>query len=112
MIQVIFITNLGASRNHLIQCLRKNSRKKHNKEPKNGGVYLNSVYSEIEKIRHEQFFKQIESLTNRYCIHCQEPNGIKTAYCFSVPIRNNQSNNIVELKFHHQSQGLSIQKKT
>ena len=65
---------------------------------------MNSVYSEIEKIRQDRFFKPIESLTNRHCVHCQEPNGIKTAYCFSVPIRNNQSNNIVELKFHHRSQ--------
>ena len=65
---------------------------------------MNSVYSEIEKIRQDRFFKPIESLMNRYCIHCQEPNGIKAAYCFSVPIRNNQSNNIVDLKFHHQSQ--------
>ena len=65
---------------------------------------MNSVYSEIEKIRYEHFFKPIEFLTNRYCVHCQEPNGLKTAYCFSVPIRNNQSNDIVDLKFHHQSQ--------
>ena len=65
---------------------------------------MNSVYSEIEKFRHEQIFKPIESLTNRYCIHCQEPNGLKIAYCFSVPIRNLQSNSIVELKFHHYNQ--------
>ena len=65
---------------------------------------MNSVYSEIERIRQDRFFKPIDGLTNRHCIHCQEPNGIKTAYCFSVPIRNNQSNNIVDLKFHHHSQ--------
>ena len=65
---------------------------------------MNSVYSEIEKIRPGHFFKPIENLTNRYCILCQEPNGIKTAYCFSVPIRNIHSNNIVELNFHHHSQ--------
>lgn len=65
---------------------------------------MNSVYSEIEKIRQGTFFSPIESLTNRYCIHCQEPNGLKTAYCFSVPIRSVQSNRIVELKFRHYSQ--------
>lgn len=65
---------------------------------------MNSVYSEIERIRHENFFKPIESLTNRYGVHCQEPNGIKTAYCFSVPIRNIHSNNIVDLNFHHHNQ--------
>ena len=65
---------------------------------------MNSVYSEIKKIRQEEILKPIESITNRYCIHCQEPNGLKTAYCFSVPIRNIQSNSIVELKFRHFNQ--------
>lgn len=65
---------------------------------------MNSVYSEIEKIRQEPFFRPIESLTNRYCIHCHESNGLKTAYCFSVPIRSAQNNRIVELKFHHFNQ--------
>lgn len=65
---------------------------------------MTSVYSEIKKIRHDQFFKPIENITNRYCVLCQEPLGVKTAYCFSVPIRNVNSNDIVDLEFRHHNQ--------
>lgn len=71
---------------------------------KKGGIYMNSVYSEIEKIRQNSFFRILESSINRHCVHCQEPDGTKTAYCFSVPIRNNQNNNIIDLKYHHYNQ--------
>lgn len=66
---------------------------------------MNSISTEIKKLRNDQDFKPNESLSNRYAIHCQEPNGIKTAYCFSVPIRNIQNNNLVDFKFHHTNQG-------
>lgn len=71
---------------------------------KKGGIYLDSVYSEIEKIRCEHFFSFSENLPDRHCVLCREAGGGRTAYYFSVPIRNIQSNAIVDLKFHHHNQ--------
>lgn len=64
---------------------------------------MNSVYSEIKKLRHDKFSKVIDDSTNRYCAHYQELDGTKTAYFFSVPIRSNHNNNIVDLKFQHKN---------
>ena len=60
-----------------------------------------SVFQEIEKVRGGNSFQTIETLFNRYAIYCQENSKIKTAYCFSVPIRNIKNSNLVDLRFYH-----------
>ena len=69
-----------------------------------GGVYLNSVYSEIEKICKDCLSKPAEGLPDRYTVLYREPDGLKTAYCFSVPIRNIRNNTMIDLKFRHHGQ--------
>lgn len=67
-----------------------------------------SVFEEIEKLRGGHSFRVNDIFTNRYTVHCQESGGIKTAYCFSVPIRNIKTNNVVDLRFHHNNHGSSF----
>lgn len=62
-----------------------------------------SVFQEIEKLREGRSFQINEALTDRYTLRCQDTFGAKTAYCFSVPIRNINTNDIVDLKFYHNS---------
>lgn len=62
---------------------------------------MNSVFTEIEKLTNTSSINVIESISNRYAIFCYNSDGTKTAYYFSVPIRNVKTNNIVDLKFHH-----------
>ena len=64
-----------------------------------------SVLQEIEKLREGLSVRLNETLSNRYTLHCQESRAIKTAYCFSVPIRNIKTNDIVNLRFYHNKQG-------
>lgn len=65
---------------------------------------MNSVFQEIEKIREGHSFQLSAALSNRHTIICQESPREKTAYCFSVPIRNNKNNGIVDLRFYHNKQ--------
>ena len=60
-----------------------------------------SIFNEIEKIHRDQPINIIETLSNRYTLLCKNLDGTKTAFCFAVPIRNIQNNNIVDLRFHH-----------
>ena len=60
-----------------------------------------SVFNEIEKLHGNQPINIIETLSNRYTLLCKNLDGTKTAFCFGVPIRNTQNNNIVDLRFHH-----------
>lgn len=66
---------------------------------------LNSVIQEIEKVRGGSSANMIELLSNRNTFFCQESDRTKTAYCFGVPIRNIQTNNIVDLRFQHHKRG-------
>ena len=62
---------------------------------------MNSVFDEIKKLRNNSTVNIIEELSNRHTIVCQNSDRTKTAYCFSVPIRNVKTNNIVDLRFYH-----------
>lgn len=66
---------------------------------------MNAVFEEIEKLRDGAYMHRIESLSNRHVILCQNSDGTKSAYYFSVPIRNYKTNNIVDLRFYHTKQG-------
>lgn len=66
---------------------------------------MNSVIQEIEKIRNGKPFQMIDSFYNRYSVVCRESDGSRTAYCFSVPIRNNKTGELVDLRFSHRKNG-------
>ena len=68
-----------------------------------------SVFNELEKIRDSSPILLNDISSNRYTIHCQESNGAKIAYCFSVPIRNINTKSIVDLRFYHNKQGSIFQ---
>ncbi len=64
---------------------------------------MNSIVNEIEKIR---FDKLIEATNyNRYMLLSRNSDRTQTAYCFSVPIYNEFTKSIVDLKFHHNKFG-------
>ncbi len=60
---------------------------------------MNSVIQEIEKIRNGKPFQMIDSFYNRYSVVCRESDGSRTAYCFSVPIKNDKTSSIVDMHF-------------
>ena len=62
---------------------------------------MTSVFNELKKLRKDSLISILEAFPNRYTVLCQEPDKTKTAYCFSVPIRNIKTNNIVDLSFSH-----------
>ena len=66
---------------------------------------MNSVIHEIVKIRNGDPIGTVDSFSNRYSVICREADGTKTAYCFSVPIRNLESNDVVNLRFSHRGNG-------
>ena len=66
---------------------------------------MNSIFKEIDKLRTGDPIHWVEMLSNRYTIYCQEENRAKTAYCFSVPIRNIKTNDVVNLRFFHNKHG-------
>lgn len=62
---------------------------------------MNSVWKEIEKLRSEPV-GDIEPFDgNRNTIIVKEKNRSYTAYCFSVPIRNQSTNQIASLSYDH-----------
>lgn len=62
---------------------------------------MKSVFQEIENLRDGSSINMIESILNRYTVVCQESDRTHTAYCFSVPIRNVKTNDVVDMCFHH-----------
>ena len=64
---------------------------------------MNSVIQEIDKLRGGSPINIIESQSDRYTILCREPDRTKTAYCFSVPVRNRNTGSIVNLQFQYNS---------
>lgn len=65
---------------------------------------MNFPTKEIEKLCLEKRINFISS-NDRYSILAREADRTKTAYCFSIPICNDQTKKLVDLRFHHQ--GLS-----
>lgn len=63
---------------------------------------MKSIFNELEKI-HNNELNLIGISSDRYTVHYQDSKGIKTAYCFSVPIRNIKTNEIVDFKLNHTS---------
>ena len=66
---------------------------------------MTSIFKEIDKIRNGSSINMIEIVSNRYAVLCREMDGTKTAYCFSVPIYNIKTNEIVNLRFYHNKHG-------
>ncbi len=64
-----------------------------------------SVLKEIEKIRRRDSEPVPDEPANRYMLLYRNRDRTKTAYCFSVPIRNQKTNGIVDLCFRHRPQG-------
>ena len=62
---------------------------------------MNSVFHEIEMLREGKPIDEILEGSNRFALFCREPDRTKTAYCFSVPIRNVKRNHTVDLRFDH-----------
>lgn len=60
---------------------------------------MNSVLSEISKLRKGASFVIDYKNTNRYRVVTIEPNGSKTAYYFTAPIYNNRTRKAVDMKF-------------
>ena len=66
---------------------------------------MNSIFQEIEKLRSQSFINTIEALSNRYMIVYQNSDRSKTAFCFSVPIRQLKTNSLIDLHFQHNKYG-------
>lgn len=62
---------------------------------------MNSVFHEIEMLREGKPIDEILEGSNRFAIFCRESDRTRTAYCFSVPIRNVKRNHTVDLRFDH-----------
>ncbi len=61
---------------------------------------MNSVLNEVRRLRGGITTVIDHSNSNRYCIVTEENDGSKTAYCFAVPIYNNRSKRLVDLRFY------------
>ena len=62
---------------------------------------MKSILQDIKQIRNNASFNIIQPLSNRYAVLCQEADTSKTAYCFSVPIRSIDTNDIIKPYFQH-----------
>lgn len=60
---------------------------------------VESVLSEVIRLRDGKMPVIDHRNSNRYCIVASEDNGTKTAYCFGVPIYNNKTRRLVKLQF-------------
>lgn len=66
-----------------------------------------SILSEISKLRGEDELIIDYSNRNRHRVITYNPDGSKTAYCFSTPIYNENTGKAVNLKFTETSSGIS-----
>ena len=62
---------------------------------------MQSILHEIEKIRSGKPADIDFTIHNRYILSTKEADSSKTAYCFSVPVYNTATNNMVELIYRH-----------
>lgn len=60
---------------------------------------MNSVLSEIVRLRKGGPFMIDYENSNRYRLIGVENNGTRTAYCFGVPVYNSQTRKMVDLRF-------------
>lgn len=67
---------------------------------------MQSVLSEIIKLRNGIIPTIDYHNSNRYRVVVSEKNVSKTAYCFSVPVYNNNSRRLINLNFHKTEGGL------
>ncbi len=65
------------------------------------GYIIHSVLEEIKKIRSGNLIDVHHADHNRYMVLVNEADRTKTAYYFSVPIRNKTTRRIVDIKFCH-----------
>lgn len=63
------------------------------------------ILNEIEKVCLDNPIDLKPSVFNRYMMLGKNHDNTKTAYCFSVPICNSYTNQIGDLKFHHNKSG-------
>lgn len=61
---------------------------------------LVSFLNEIVSLRNGRNIVIDHQNSNRYRLLVTEPNGTKTAYCFSTPIYNRKTKRLVDLRFH------------
>ncbi len=61
---------------------------------------MKSILSEITKLRAGRPMIIDRKNSNRYRIIFSEENGTKTAYCFSVPIYDQKTRKLIDLRFH------------
>ena len=67
---------------------------------------MKSVIDEIALLRHGKRLHPDTSNSNPYQIVAMEDSGLKTAYCFSVPIYNQVTRKLVDLTFQKAENGL------
>ena len=63
---------------------------------------MNSILNEVAMLRKGRALVVDRSNKNRYRLVTHEGDGSKTAYYFSVPIYNEVSRKLLDLKFHNQ----------
>lgn len=60
---------------------------------------IQSVLSEIKKLRLCNPLAIDSYNSNRYCLRVLENNGTKTSYCFSTPIYNRRTRKLIDMRF-------------
>ena len=68
---------------------------------------MNSILSEIAKLREGRPISIDYKNTNRYRILVRETDATTTAYYFSAPIYNKETRKLLELRFHSNAQGIA-----
>lgn len=63
------------------------------------------IFSEIDKVCLNNPIELKPNIFNRYMMIGKNSDNTKSAYCFSVPICNIHTNQICDLKFHHNKSG-------
>ena len=69
---------------------------------------MNCFLNEIQKIRQEKKLIVDRSNKNRYRLVTHEKEGVKTAYYFSVPIYNETSRKLLDLKFQNRGSNATL----
>lgn len=69
---------------------------------------MNSVLSEIVRLRKGEPFMIDYENSNRYRLIGVENNGTRTAYCFGVPVYNSQTRKMVDLRFRQDPQRSNV----
>ncbi len=67
---------------------------------------MDSIMKQICRIRKNEELNIDYSNSNRYRVLVREPNGTKTAYCFSTPIYNQKTRKLLDLKFRQEQSAI------